>query len=261
MRLICVTSPKSGCGASFCAVNLAKILSDNGHKCLVADLCFRDSSLDMYLGLTDGFVFNLSDVLKGRCTFEDAVVSDVMGENFRFACTSTLENTKDVNVSDYFALINTNAAEYDFVIADISANMLEKSHSHSIDTILYITDPQKSSVTILERYVHTLELSCSAYLIVNKVVPDLISLDNAVNIDDICDSTYLSPIGIIPWEPEIMAYANLGIPSTTNMSLLSTKSFLNIVERLQGNKVCSVDFEYKTPYYKKIKNITYRRNL
>lgn len=259
MKIICITSPKGGCGASFCAANLANVLSQMGSKCLLADLGFRNASLDVILGLTDGFVFNLSDVLKSRCKFDDAIVREVNGKNIDFASTSTLETANEANCTKILTLLKDSGSAYDYIIADVPINSLNEQISEYIDTTLYVTDSQRASVAILERYVHSLDISCSKYVIVNRVVPELISDGGGVNIDDICDITGLTPIGIIPFDVEIEAYNNIGILSTTNDDLLSTREFKNIAERINGNHVCAVDFKYKTPYYKKIKNIIYRR--
>lgn len=259
MELICVTSSTGGCGASFCAANLAKTLSDSGHKCLLSDLCFRNSSLDIILGQTDGFVFNLSDVFKERCDFADAVVKEAYGSNLDFAATSALEQGDDEYCGEILNLLKSNCNEYDYVIVDIPAYIIGNLSSAYFDRIIYVTDSQRSSVTVLERYVQATPVNCPSHIIVNKVVPELIAEGGGVNIDDICDLTGVPLLGIIPWEPEICAYANSGVLSTDDKNLLSSKAFENITERLKGNHVCAVDFEYKTLYYKKIKNITYRR--
>lgn len=255
MKLICITSPKGGCGASFCAANIANILSNSGSKCLLADLCFKDSTLDILIGQTDRFVFNLSDVVKLRCKFQDAIVHGVNGKNIDFAPTSSLETANEENSTEILKLLKDNGSDYDYIVADICANAVGIKMSEYIDIALYVTDPQKVSVAVLERYIHNLPAFYFKYVVINKVVPEMVSLGGAVNVDDICDITGLTPIGIIPFDAEIEAYSNIGILSTSNDDLLSTKAFKNIAERIKGNHTCAVDFEFKTPYYKKIKNI------
>lgn len=259
MRLIFFTSPKGSCGASFCTSCLAGVLAYGGRKCLAVDLCFRASSLDRYFGCSDGFVFNLSDVLMQRCSFDEALIKNVSGTGVDFASASVLKDADADECCEIISLIRQNAIGYDYVFADIPFCAVSDRLTVPADTLVYVTDTQRATVAALERYVQSASASCSTYVIINKVIPELITDGNAVNIDDICDLAGIPPLGVIPWEPDIAAYVNAGVLSVTNENLLSTKALFNTAERVIGNRASPVDFDYRTLYYKKIKNITYRR--
>lgn len=258
MELIFFTSPNGSCGASFCVANIAKKLSDSGYSCLVADLRFRESVLDFYFGCSDGYIFNLSDVHMQRCKFENTLVKNTNETGVDFVSSSPLETGGKEMLQEIVSILRQQAVSYDYVLADVSFSDIGDFLSES-DRLVYVTDPQKATVDVLSRNIDSVAKGINSFLIVNKVVPELIAEGNAMNIDDICDKTGLRPLGIIPWEAEIPVYTNAGILSVTDKKLLSSKVFWNIAERIKGNRVAPADFDYKTLYYKKIKNITYRR--
>ena len=258
MELIFFTSPYGSCGASFCVANIAKKLSDSGCSCLVADLRFRESVLDFCFGCSDDYIFNLSDVHMKRCSFDDAVVKNTNETGVDFVSSSHLESGGKETLKDITALLKKSGSSYDYILADVTfsdiGDFIDKG-----DRLVYVTDPQKATVEVLGRKIDTVEGDINSFLIINKVVPELIESGNAFNIDDICDKTGLKPLGILPWEAEIPAYTNAGTLSVTDKSLLSSKAFGNIAERIKGNRVPPADFDYKTLYYKKTNKITYRR--
>ena len=256
MNLICFTSPKGSCGASFCTANIAKILSDSGCRCLVADMQGKSSVLGMYMGCSDAFVYNLTDVLSERCSFSDAVVNNVCESDMDFVSVSPLYDLQSEEFAEYLALMK-NTSSYDYILADVPFNFLTVLESG--DTAVFVTDPQSANVAVLDRFISSSTISCKAYVLINKVVPELISFGGADNIDDICDTLGLPPLGIIPCDCEVSAYLNKGILSADNKELMSTKALCNIAERIKGNRAVPLDFDYKSIYHKNIKNITYRR--
>ena len=259
MELICFTSPKGSCGASFCTSEIAGMLAKSGYRCLVADLRHNASTLAMYFGCEDNFVYNLSDVAEGRCSFKDAVIENVCTNDLDFVSTSTLIESDSIQLDELISILRKNSSGYDYVLADVSFDILKGNILSQNDTVIYVTDSNRANVSVLERCLSSVETEAKSYLLVNKVIPELIADGFAMNIDDICDLICLPPIGIVPMDHEADAYTNSGILSVTDKNLLSTKALWNIAERIKGNRIPAVDFDYKTQYYKKIKNISNRR--
>lgn len=250
MKFVCILSPKSGSGAAFCSVNIARVLAEAGKKCLLLDMCFRKSTIASVIGKSDEFVFNLSDVLSGRCGFEEAVLKNAYVDGMDFISVSLCEEGSRELCCDMMNCVRANSRMYDYVIADVCAEYMP---DFAFDSIIYVTTPQKTSVDVLNRYSQPNSFDSREYVIINKVIPEMIAQFGAVNIDDICDTSGLTPLGIIPWEPEIAAYENMGQLSTDNKNLASSVAFSNISRRLQGEHVCAQSFDTKSICYKKIK--------
>lgn len=70
-----VTSAKGGVGKSTVTVGLGAALARTGKRVLLIDCDAANRSLDLMLGLADGAIWGLSDVLAGRCDATTAILA------------------------------------------------------------------------------------------------------------------------------------------------------------------------------------------
>ena len=75
-RVIVVTSGKGGGGKSSISVNLASALAYSKFKVCLIDGDFGLKNLDVMMGLENRVVYDLNDVVEGRCTIEQVLVKD-----------------------------------------------------------------------------------------------------------------------------------------------------------------------------------------
>ena len=75
-RVIVVTSGKGGVGKSSISVNLASALAFSKFKVCLIDGDFGLKNLDVMMGLENRVVYDLNDVVEGRCTIEQVLVKD-----------------------------------------------------------------------------------------------------------------------------------------------------------------------------------------
>src|SRR5512136_1943610 len=75
-RIITITSGKGGVGKTTVTANLGVALASLGQRvvCLDADIGLRN--LDMVLGLENRIVYDLVDVVEGRCKLRQALIKD-----------------------------------------------------------------------------------------------------------------------------------------------------------------------------------------
>jgi septum site-determining protein MinD len=75
-KVVTVTSGKGGVGKTTATANLASALASNGLKvvCIDADIGLRN--LDVVLGLENRIVYDLVDVIEGRCRLRQAMIRD-----------------------------------------------------------------------------------------------------------------------------------------------------------------------------------------
>ena len=74
--VITVTSGKGGVGKTTTTANLAVALAGNGKKvvCIDGDIGLRN--LDVVMGLENRIVYDLVDVVEGRCRMRQAMIRD-----------------------------------------------------------------------------------------------------------------------------------------------------------------------------------------
>ena len=75
-KVITVTSGKGGVGKTTATANLGAALADFGHKvaCVDGDIGLRN--LDVVMGLENRIVYDLVDVVEGRCRLRQAMIRD-----------------------------------------------------------------------------------------------------------------------------------------------------------------------------------------
>src|SRR5512133_1896018 len=113
-RVITVTSGKGGVGKTTATANLAVALANLGQKvvCIDADIGLRN--LDVVLGLENRIVYDLVDVIEGRCRLRQALIKD---KHFPDLCLLPAAQTRDkdaVTADDMIALCNQLRAEFDY---------------------------------------------------------------------------------------------------------------------------------------------------
>ena len=249
--IIGFTSPKGGDGATFVSANIAYMLSVKENKCLCVDMNAQKRTLDLNFGTSDNFVFDLNDVFESNCTFDEAVIKNLFGLNLDFITSS---QTKAYQISHYAKIFDIIKSQtmYDYVVVDIPSYMIDDVCDY-IDMLIFVSSSTEVSVRCIEKQAYNLKSCNNVYLIANKIIPELISDNICVNIDDMCDRAGIKPIGIIPFEPEVVVYEKRGIPSSSSKLLRSSQAIDNIAERILGKKVNALDFNYKSIHYKNIK--------
>jgi septum site-determining protein MinD len=75
-KVITITSGKGGVGKTTATANIGAALAANGKKvvCIDADIGLRN--LDVVLGLENRIVYDLVDVVEGRCRLRQAMIRD-----------------------------------------------------------------------------------------------------------------------------------------------------------------------------------------
>src|SRR5678815_1813402 len=75
-QVITITSGKGGVGKTTAVANLAVALASDGAKvvCIDGDIGLRN--LDVILGLENRIVYDIVDVIEGRCRLKQAMIRD-----------------------------------------------------------------------------------------------------------------------------------------------------------------------------------------
>ena len=82
--VITVTSGKGGVGKSTTTANLAVGLANLGKKVVAIDFDIGLRNLDMILGLENRIVYDVVDVMEGRCNLAQALINDKKSKTLYF---------------------------------------------------------------------------------------------------------------------------------------------------------------------------------
>ena len=75
-RKIVITSGKGGVGKTTVTTNLGVALSNLNLKVLILDVDFGLNNLDVVMGVENRVVYDVIDVLKGKCRAKQALIQD-----------------------------------------------------------------------------------------------------------------------------------------------------------------------------------------
>lgn len=75
-RAITITSGKGGVGKTTTTANLGTALAIHGQRVVVVDADIGLRNLDVVMGLENRIVYDLVDVVEGRCRLRQALIKD-----------------------------------------------------------------------------------------------------------------------------------------------------------------------------------------
>ncbi len=239
-RIITVTSGKGGVGKSSVSVNLAMALANQGLRVCLIDGDFGLKNLDVMMGLENRVVYDLNDVIVGKCEIYNVLVKDKREDNLFLlpACKSLSFHNLDAEVMG--SLINCLKNDFDFIIIDSPAGVEQGfNYASSIadEAIVVVNldlatlrDNDRVIGLLLKKGIHDLKL------VINKVNVNDIDDGRSLKIDDALDVLSLPLLGIVYDDHEMIEANNKGRPIYLVKGHLLHDCFDNIAYRLLGYK-------------------------
>ena len=177
-EIFVIASGKGGTGKSTVAANIAAGLSGLDKKvCLVdADLGLRN--LDILLGLENDVVYTIMDVIEGRCSVTEALVSYKDDDRLFLMPSSQIADKSSIQPEEMKALLTALKDLFDYVIVDSPAG-IELGFDYSTayaDKAILVTDPSKQSVRDVDKIKHLLHKKgiSDQCIIINRYRKDLV---------------------------------------------------------------------------------------
>jgi septum site-determining protein MinD len=249
-KVVTVTSGKGGVGKTTAVANIAVALAMNGLKvaCIDADIGLRN--LDVVMGLENRIVYDLVDIVEGRCRLRQAMIRDKrLPELYLIPAAQTRDKTA-VSPSDMVRLCDELRPEVDWVFIDSPAG-IERGFKNSIaaaDRVLVMTNPDVSAVRDADRVIGLLDADGKgpAALIINRLNPALVKRGDMLSVADVLDLLAIELIGIVPEDESVIVASNKGQPLVIDGKTKAGQAFQNIAKRLIGEQVPFLDLDSPT---------------
>lgn len=253
-KVITVTSGKGGVGKTTVTANLASALAMNGKKVVAIDADIGLRNLDVVMGLENRIVYDLVDVIEGRCRLRQAMIKDKRQPELYLIPAAQTRDKMAVSPSDMILVCDQLRQEMDYILVDSPAG-IERGFRNAIapaDQVLVVTNPEVSSVRDADRIVGLLEAEEKGpgYLIVNRLKPQMVARGEMLSVEDVLDILAIELIGVIPEDETILISTNQGLPvamSSANGSSAS-QAFRNIARRLLGEEVPLLDLTARSGF-------------
>ena len=241
-RAIVVTSGKGGVGKTTATANIGLGLASHERKVVMIDGDIGLRNLDLILGVENRVVYNLVDVVSGRCQPRQALVKDKRLPNLFLIPASQIDQKDAVNTDQMRELSAQLKEEFDFVLIDCPAG-IEQGFRNAVaaaDEAIIITTPDVSPVRDADRVIGLLQGSLGdPQLIINRMSMDLVKRGDMLDQQDVLDILAVRLLGIVPEDEAVLIAGNKGTPVVLNLNggSPSGDAYGRIARRILGEDV------------------------
>jgi len=255
-KAITVTSGKGGVGKTTTTANIGVSLARLGKKVVVVDADIGLRNLDVVMGLENRIVYDLVDVIEGRCKLRQAMIKHKQFTDLYLIPAAQTRDKTAVSPSDMVALVRKLRPDFDFIVIDSPAG-IERGFRNAIapaDEVLIVTNPEVSAVRDADRIIGLIEAENKGpgQLILNRVKMDMIRKGEMLSATDVTDILAIKIIGIVPEDASVIPASNSGIPVTLNENSRAGLAFRNIARRLSGENVPFMDLEANSGFLQRL---------
>lgn len=255
-KVVTVTSGKGGVGKTTTTANLGIALARLGKKVVVIDADIGLRNLDVVMGLENRIVYDLVDVIQGKCKLPQAMIKHKQFPDLSLIPAAQKRDKTAVSPTDMVHLANYLRQEQDFILIDSPAG-IERGFRNALapaDEVLIVTNPEVSAVRDADRIIGLIEAAKKgpARLILNRVNTNMIRKGDMLSPADVTDILAIKIIGIVPEDENVIPASNNGIPVTLNDNSRAGMAFRNIARRLTGEDVPFMQLETSGGFFQRI---------
>ena len=248
-HVVTISSGKGGVGKTTTTANIAVALAMGGQKvaCIDADIGLRN--LDLILGLENRIVYDLVDVVEGRCRIRQAMIRDKRLPELYLIPSAQTRDKSAVSPSDMVRLCDELRQEVDWILIDSPAG-IERGFRNAMapaDMVIVVTNPEVSAVRDADRVIGLVEAEEKgpARLVLNRLNPIMVKRGDMLAPDDVLELLAVELLGIVPEDDTVVVSTNRGQPVAMDAKSRAGQAFQNIARRLKGEQVPFMDLDEK----------------
>lgn len=246
-KVITITSGKGGVGKTTVTANIAAALALTGKRVVAIDSDIGLRNLDVVMGLENRIVYDLVDVVEGRCRVNQAMIRDKRFPELYLIPAAQTRDKMAISPSDMVLVCDQLRQDTDYIVIDSPAG-IERGFRNAIapaDQVLVVTNPEVSAVRDADRIIGLIESEEKGpgQLIINRLKPSMVAKGDMLSVADVLDILAIDLLGVVPEDEAILVSSNRGLPvamSSTN-SASASQAFRNIARRLEGEEVPIMD--------------------
>lgn len=235
-KLILFTGAKGGAGKStVCAVTGARI-GAKGNRVLLLEATRR--SIDDLLDVTDRVVYSWQDVIKGACTFEDALIPVDESGNTMLLC-GPAKGEMQIFAQDAKQLMDQLSDQFDYIFVDIDG-LYETSIqvlAPYITMAIIVTTADRAGARrnkVLSELLEDAGVQ-EIRLCINQLAEDFVRRRAIPDLDWLIDEVCAQLIAIIPFNAILTSAPNVRylVGSSNQIGVF----FENFAQRIMGNYI------------------------
>ena len=239
-KVIVVTSGKGGAGKPTTTANLGAGLAQLGRSVALVDADIGLRNLDVVMGLENRIVYDLVDLVEGRCDLKQALIRDKRFRDLYLIAASQVRDKNAVSPKQMQALTAQLASMFDYVLVDCPAG-IEQGFKNAVagaDEAIVVVTPELSSVRDADRIIGLLTAGGMAEerirLIINRIRPKMVSRGNMLSPQEVADILSLQILGTVVDDESIIVSTNRGDAAVLRKRSLAGRAYKNICDRIEG---------------------------
>jgi len=237
-KVIVMTSGKGGVGKTTVTASIGAALAMQGKRVAIVDMDIGLRNMDVVMGLENRIVFNVVDVIQGRCKLKQAAIKDRRIDNLYLIPASQSDEKEVIKPENMVWLTRKLRREFDFTLLDCPAG-IEHGFKNSIaaaDEAVVICSPDVSAVRDADRVIGLLYArQITPKLVVNRIVPKMVENGDMLSHEDIVDVLSIDLIGLVEMDDQVVVSSNTGTSLITNKESRAGMAFQRIAMRLNGH--------------------------
>jgi septum site-determining protein MinD len=238
---IVITSGKGGVGKTTATLNIGASLALKGAHVMLVDTDIGLRNLDVVMGLEDKIVYDLVDVVEGKCRLRQALVEDPRFFGRLHLLPAAQTRDKNVVTAEQMRkLVSELTQSVDYVLIDCPAG-IEQGFQNAVagaDSAVVVTMPEVSAVRDADRVIgllRTFDLPAPR-LVINRIRAGMVRRGDMMSTKDMLEVLGCELLGIIPDDETVIKAGNLGEPVARGNTQVSL-AYRNIAARILGEEV------------------------
>jgi septum site-determining protein MinD len=240
---IVITSGKGGVGKTTTTANVGTALAILGKRVCLVDTDIGLRNLDVVMGLENRIIYDLVDVVEGRCTVQKALVKDKRFDDHLYLLPAAQTSDKSaVTPEQMKQLVDELKQDYDYVLIDCPAG-IEQGYRNAVagaDEAIVVTTPEVSAVRDADRIIGLLENEehiKPPRLIINRIRSHMVKNGDMLDVDEIVMHLSIDLLGIIVDDENVIKASNKGEPIVLDPNSKASIAYRNIARRILGESV------------------------
>ncbi len=235
--VIMIASGKGGTGKSTFATFLSTELAQANKRTLLIELDAGLRSIDVIAGIQQEAVYDIADVLMGRCDANKAMSFSPYTENLRII--SAPYKSYDTDFSNFKKVIDSLYDDFDYIIVDTAAGLGNAFYATSKVSVIGIIVVTPDIISVRDGRLVSDELYNAGIkdirLVINKFSQQTFRYSGFNDLDEVIDEVCARLLGVIPMSRQIAVNAINGEQLTVGSQ--EKQIFTAISQRIRGKDI------------------------
>ena len=239
-EVITFTSGKGGVGKTTTTANVGVGLSQLDKKVVLIDTDIGLRNLDVVMGLENRIMYNLVDVLTGRCRIKQALIKDKRFPNLYIIPSACMKEQVRLSKAQMLHLLDELKKDFDYILIDSPAGIDEgfELAVAGANHVVVVTTPQVAAVHDADCVLRILKQDSvkNVSLLLNMYDEQMAKDGNMLRIEDVTTLLENELLGVVVEDTDIIISQNHGDPIFGKNSK-SVICYENICRRILGEVI------------------------